>query len=44
MLTPEQMEIIETAYLADLYDALQEETDAEVIAAIRNQINKIERD
>ncbi len=36
----EILEVLQNSYLADLYDALEVETDQELLEAIKNEINR----
>mgnify|MGYP003290829316 CR=1 FL=1 len=36
----EILEVLENSFLADLYDALEVETDQELLEAIKNEINR----
>jgi hypothetical protein len=38
--TPEVLEVLENSFLADLFDALEVETDADLLHAITDEINK----
>ena len=40
MLTTEMIETVENSFLADLEDALENETDPEIIAAITEEIER----
>lgn len=39
-ITSEVLEVLENSFLADLYDALEVETDADLLHAIQTEINK----